>query len=171
MDIEAIAVHRAGGIMLGNEVHHRPDHQRERRPRSRHFCSGPPSRFYRRSPIELLGATAQRLSEVNGKTYGMDGGDFCEFIEVEGPIRPAVFAEVDAVRSLLHRLNLSLVLCWQPNGKRYYQLTRATVKAEFGENDLNFEDTQEIVTCPPTNTNVTRAAMRLRSFSRSRPLL
>jgi DNA invertase Pin-like site-specific DNA recombinase len=108
-------------------------------------------------------------SEISGRYFEVDAaGNVSELVEMEGPVRPAVLAESDTLRDLLKRLNLSVVLSWQPNGKRYFNLTRAVIKAEFGETSLdNPTPVREVVPCRRMNTNAPPAVTRLRSFSRS----
>lgn len=121
-------------------------------------------RHWQRNPIlagrSLLRAIRAKIgkasgtTEIDGKTYSLDADGVWELVEVEGPVRSAVLAQTETLRELLGRLNLSVVLSWQPNGQRYFKLTRAIVRAEFGEKELSLTDpVREVATCQRMNSS------------------
>lgn len=54
------------------------------------------------------------------------------------PAKPAVQLDVAALRSLMLSLGLRVSLTWVPNGKRFYKLHRAEIKADSGERTHSF---------------------------------
>jgi site-specific DNA recombinase len=133
------------------------------------------NRFWQPQPILPTPSLRARIDkhigkvEIDGKVYERDtDGCYLQWTEMECPIRPAVEADVETLRELLHRLRLQVVLYWQPNGCRYFQLTRAILKAEFGEQTLQTEPSREVEVCPHMNINATPARNGSRSSSRCR---
>lgn len=51
-------------------------------------------------------------------------------------LKPAIRVEPDVLRDLLHRLNARVVLHWTPNGKRYFKLDYARLRAELSPENL-----------------------------------
>ncbi|MBL9122280.1 MAG: hypothetical protein JNG90_01520, partial [Planctomycetaceae bacterium] len=56
------------------------------------------------------------------------------WVESEFPIRPAVLAEIDALRELLHQLNVKITLFWKPANGRNFTLDRRRLQAEIKSN-------------------------------------
>ena len=63
-------------------------------------------------------------------------GEAWELIDVEYPVKPAILAEVDALRGLLHDLKVKVTLFWKPAKGRYFQLDRRRLQAEINGNVL-----------------------------------
>lgn len=57
--------------------------------------------------------------------------------------------DVDTLRALLHKLNLTVTLWWRPKGPRNFSLERGLLRAEFGAVDLG-GDTKNL--CDPTGS-------------------
>lgn len=78
-----------------------------------------------------------RLTLGEGRVVELDGdGQAWELVEVEFPIKPAVVAERDALRALLHDLNLKITLFWKPKSRRFFELDRRRLQAELNGNVL-----------------------------------
>ncbi len=70
-----------------------------------------------------------------GNVIELDGdGEAWELVEVEFPVKPAVTAEPDALRALLHDLGVKVTLFWKPAKGRYFELDRRRLQAEINGN-------------------------------------
>ena len=71
------------------------------------------------------------LGEGNVVQLAADGQSY-EWFEVECPVAPAILAERDALRALLHQMSAKVTLFWKPKTTRYFEIDRGRVQAEIG---------------------------------------
>jgi hypothetical protein len=61
-------------------------------------------------------------------------GEAWEHVEVEGPVKPAIMAEPDVLRALLHDLRVKVTLFWKPKTGRFFEIDRRRLQAEINGN-------------------------------------
>ena len=52
-------------------------------------------------------------------------------VELESPVKPAILAEPDALRGLLHDLKMKITLFWKRKNRRFFELDRRRLQAEI----------------------------------------
>jgi len=74
---------------------------------------------------------------IDGKRYELDEDAKGKTIHQAASLPSStVYAEPEAIRELLMRMNATVTVSWTPNGKRYFAVEKAVLRADFAENSL-----------------------------------